>query len=241
MRRCLLILLPVLLLGLSAAAEQGFTDTPLAGTYLYEGEGFGGDFTITLNEDGTYSFYEGMLSSYLGMGAWNADSDILYMTEDEEAGYRLSFAFFIDGGALIYIAAESDDFLYVKLEDGARFVRVPEEGRIMKLFINDTEVPVTWEDNPSTEALRQLLPLNISMSMYGGFEQVGPIGQRIVRDDHETTTAPGDIVLYSGNQIVVFYGSNSWSYTRLGHIDLPQQETEGLLSYGDVTLTLKSE
>jgi hypothetical protein len=75
--------------------------------------------------------------------------------------------------------------------------------------------------------------------MYGGFEQVGPIGQSIVRDDKQTTTNYGDIVLYSGNQIVVFYGSNSWAYTKLGHIDLSQQEMSDLLSGGDVSITLQ--
>ncbi len=111
----------------------------------------------------------------------------------------------------------------------------------MRLLIGETEVPVTWENNESVEALRELLPLTIQMSMYGGFEQVGPIGQRIVRDDKQTTTNSGDIVLYSGNQIVVFYGSNSWAYTRLGHVDLSQQEMRDLLGHGDVTITMKEE
>ena len=75
--------------------------------------------------------------------------------------------------------------------------------------------------------------------MYGGFEQVGPIGQSLPRDDSQTTTQTGDIVLYSGNQIVVFYGSNSWSYTRLGHIsDKTAEEMTQLLSNGDVTITI---
>ena len=74
--------------------------------------------------------------------------------------------------------------------------------------------------------------------MYDGFEQVGPIGQDIVRDDKQTDTETGDIVLYAGNQIVVFYGNNSWAYTRLGHIDLTKLEMEQLLGHGAVTLTI---
>ncbi len=108
----------------------------------------------------------------------------------------------------------------------------------MTLKIGETEVPVTWEDNPSVAALRELLPLTIPMSMYGGFEQVGPIGQSIDRNDTQITTSFGDIVLYSGSQLVIFYGSNSWAYTRLGHIDLSQQELTALLSQGDVTVTI---
>lgn len=109
----------------------------------------------------------------------------------------------------------------------------------MRLMIGEKEVPVTWEDNPSVDALRTLCPLTIQMSMYGGFEQVGALGQNIVRDDKQTTTNYGDIVLYSGNQIVIFYGSNSWAYTKLGHVDLSQQDMRDLLGGGDVSITLQ--
>ena len=85
-------------------------------------------------------------------------------------------------------------------------------------------------------------PLTIQMSMYGGFEQVGSIGSSLPRNDVQTTTGAGDIVLYSGNQIVVFYGSNSWAYTRLGHIT--DQDAAGmaeLLGNGDVIVTISME
>ena len=109
----------------------------------------------------------------------------------------------------------------------------------MRLLIGETEVPVTWENNASVEALKELSPVTIQMSMYGGFEQVGSIGQSIVRNDVQTETSYGDIVLYSGNQIVIFYGSNSWAYTRLGHVDLSQQEMREMLGSGDVAITLE--
>ena len=112
----------------------------------------------------------------------------------------------------------------------------------MTMTIGDTKVNVDWEANSSVDALKELVssgPLSIDMSMYGGFEQVGSIGQSLPREDKQTTTATGDIVLYSGNQLVVFYGSNSWAYTRLGHIsDKTDAEIEALLSKGDVTITL---
>ena len=95
----------------------------LAGTYRYEGEGFGGDFTVTLNADGTYSFYEGPLSSYLGSGTWNVFFNAVYLEEDEEAGFALKFMFGIEDGALVYVAMGSDPFVYVKVSDGERFVR----------------------------------------------------------------------------------------------------------------------
>jgi flavodoxin len=115
------------------------------------------------------------------------------------------------------------------------------EGKMeMEMLIGDKKVPAVWEENTSVAELEKLLPLTISMSMYGGFEQVGPIGQSITSNDSQTTTSPGDIVLYSGNQIVVFYGSNSWAYTKLGHIDLSREEMRDLLANGDVTITIQN-
>ena len=115
----------------------------------------------------------------------------------------------------------------------------------MVMEIGDTRVHVVWEDNSSVEALKALVarkPLTIQMSKYGGFEQVGSIGQSLPRDDKQTTTSPGDIVLYSGDQLVVFYGSNSWAYTRLGFIvDRSAKELSELLGKGDVTITIKGE
>ena len=112
----------------------------------------------------------------------------------------------------------------------------------MKLWINEEEVSVIWQDNESVEALKDIVKendLQISMSMYGGFEQVGAIGQSLPRNDVQTTTSYGDIVLYSGDQLVVFYGSNSWAYTMLGHIeDKSQEELKELLGNGDVTITI---
>lgn len=117
------------------------------------------------------------------------------------------------------------------------------ESKTMILTINKTEVQVAWEDNASVNALKALCakqPLVIDLEMYGGFEQVGDIGQTLPRNDKQTKTQAGDIVLYAGNQIVIFYGSNNWAYTRLGHItDQNAKEMRQLLSQGDVTITLK--
>jgi hypothetical protein len=94
------------------------------------------------------------------------------------------------------------------------------------------------------EALKELAQngLTIQMSMYGGFEQVGSIGQRLPSHDVQTHTSSGDIVLYSSSQLVVFYGSNSWAYTWLGRItDQSAEEMRELLSRGDVTITISVE
>lgn len=115
----------------------------------------------------------------------------------------------------------------------------------LQMIIGDTPVSVEWEDNKAVDALREAAakePLTIQMSMYGGFEQVGSLGMSLPSDDKRITTQAGDIVLYSGNQMVVFYGSNTWAYTRLGHITgKTQKELKELLSNGDVVITLLLE
>ena len=118
----------------------------------------------------------------------------------------------------------------------------PKEESALKMEIAGTPVTVDWEDNGSVEALKELCKdggITIDMSMYGGFEQVGSIGTSLSRNDVQITTSSGDIVLYSGNQIVVFYGSNSWSYTKLGHItDSSGYTMEELLGNGDVSINV---
>ncbi len=101
------------------------------------------------------------------------------------------------------------------------------------------------EDNPAAEAFAELIrarggSITLSMENYGGFEKVGPLGQSLPRSDAQTTTAPGDFVLYSGNQIVLFYGSNTWSYTRLGRLEDPSGLRDAL-GDGSVSITFALE
>ncbi|MBE6018754.1 MAG: hypothetical protein E7230_00220 [Clostridiales bacterium] len=113
------------------------------------------------------------------------------------------------------------------------------------MTINGEKLEVTWEDNESVKALAELAaeePVTIDASKYGGFEQVGSIGTTLPSSDVSTTTEPGDIVLYTGSSIVVFYGSNSWSYTRLGHIEnKSKSELEDLLGAEKVTIVISAE
>ena len=117
-----------------------------------------------------------------------------------------------------------------------------DETETMKLTlkIDDMEVDVIWADNDSVKALKNLAKdgLTINMSKYGGFEQVGSIGSTLPSSDTRITTNPGDIVLYSSNQIVIFYDSNTWSYTKLGHINLSKSELTDLLGDEDVVITI---
>ena len=117
-----------------------------------------------------------------------------------------------------------------------------EEEASLKLWIGEQEVEVLWEDNDSVRALEELAGgegLTVALSGYGGFEQVGSLGTSLPRSDVQTVTEPGDIVLYSGSNIVLFYGSNSWAYTRLGKIrGLDENELRQLLGGGDVSIRL---
>ena len=111
----------------------------------------------------------------------------------------------------------------------------------MNLYIDEQKIDVTWLDNDSVKALKKILPVTIHMHEYGGFEQTGSIGQSITRNDIQMDTVPGDIVLYNGNAISVFYAPSSWSYTKLGHINLSNSELNTLLNKDNVTFVLKGE
>ena len=99
-----------------------------------------------------------------------------------------------------------------------------EEETKLKITVGDEELLATFEDNPSAEEFRDLLaqgPVTVEMDDYGGFEKVGPLGTTLTRSDEQITTQPGDVILYQGNQITIYYGTNTWSFTRLARIDDP--------------------
>lgn len=113
----------------------------------------------------------------------------------------------------------------------------------MTLQIGNISFTATLESNAAVDALVDMMreaPVVIQMSDYSGFEKVGSLGTSLPASNKQTTTQSGDIVLYSGNQIVIFYGSNSWSYTRLGKID-DLSGWEDALGSGDVTVTFSLE
>ena len=120
-----------------------------------------------------------------------------------------------------------------------------EESKVanMNVQVGDVVFSATLEENEAVSALLEMMqesPVVIQMRDYSGFEKVGPLGTSLPASDSQTTTQAGDIVLYNGNQIVIFYGSNSWSYTRLGHIE-DLTGWEGALGSGDVTVIFSLE
>ena len=112
----------------------------------------------------------------------------------------------------------------------------------MNITINNHVLVVTLVDNSATRALVERLQegnVSYSSSSYGNFETVGNIGFSLPTSNSSITTQTGDVILYQGNQICIFYGSNSWSYTRLGRIsNASQEELRSLLSHGTVNITL---
>ena len=118
-----------------------------------------------------------------------------------------------------------------------------EESAVLYIQIGDKTLTAALEQNPSARALAALLeegPVTIEAENFGGFEKVGALPQALPRSDVQTTAQPGDVMLYQGDSIVLFYGSNSWAYTKLGRIT----DTAGLeeaLSGDETSLTLSLE
>ena len=120
-----------------------------------------------------------------------------------------------------------------------------ETSEAMKLYVQvgGRTFPAAWEDNEAAAALQERLaqgPMALELRDYAGFEKVGPLGETLPTRNRQITTRAGDIVLYQGDQIVVFYGTNTWQYTPLAHVDDLTGWAEAL-GGGDVTVTFSLE
>lgn len=126
--------------------------------------------------------------------------------------------------------------------DSTNITSKEDENMELKLYVNNQLIEVTWEDNSSVKALLELAKSNdvvIDMDPYGGFEVVGPIGASLPSSNKEITTSCGDIVLYANSNIVMFYGSNEWSYTKLGHIaNMTDNEIRSLLTQSNIQIKI---
>ena len=94
----------------------------------------------------------------------------------------------------------------------------------MKISVGGHGLLTTFEDNSSAEEFKELLEqgaMTIEMEDYGGFEKVGSVGTLLTRNDMQITMQPGDGILYQGNQITIYYGTNFWRFTRLARIGNP--------------------
>lgn len=129
-------------------------------------------------------------------------------------------------------------------EDNKNQSEKPQQEEITKMYIkiNKNILQVTVAKNSAVSALIEILKqkdITITVNDYGGFEKVGNLGFSLPTNNSQITTEPGDVILYSGNQIVIFYGSNTWSYTRLGKIEgLSVNELSTLLQAGKGSIQL---
>lgn len=112
----------------------------------------------------------------------------------------------------------------------------------LNMQIDGQSLSVTWEKNAAVDTLVDMAkhkPITVHASPYGGFEQSGALPKSLPSDDRYLTSRPGDIFLYQGRQFVVFFGENSWSYTKLGHIEnLNTTQLKQLLNQPETTITL---
>lgn len=106
------------LLLLLAGCSSKVREEDIAGkTYCYEKDGFGGPFTIQLEEDGSFTYYEGYLSSYIGTGDWTLEGNVVTLQEKTQ-----NFTFWVKDDSLIFQARNSGEFLYLKVKDGEKFL-----------------------------------------------------------------------------------------------------------------------
>ena len=154
-----------------------------------------------------------------------------------------------DGGSLLRAetaaSSEAETSAAAAESQSAENQTSEEENSEMTMFVQvgGSTFTAVLEQNQAADALVRMIqegPVTLELHDYAGFEKVGPLGQALPTSNVQTETRAGDIVLYQGDQIVLFYGSNSWSYTRLGHIqDLTGWEEA--LGGGDVTVTFSLE
>lgn len=117
---------------------------------------------------------------------------------------------------------------------------------VIQISTGDRVFTATLEDNSSAKALAAMLmqgPVEVAMSDYGDMEKVGDLGVELPRNDKMTTTSPGDLILYQGDSFVIYYDSNTWNFTRLGHVDGVTSRSEMLEllgGKGDVVVTLSA-
>ena len=141
-------------------------------------------------------------------------------------------------------AENNEEIVYKNNISSENLIENEVESEIMKMYLKvDNKILVaSLENNTSVDALIEKLKQNditINMSDYGNFEKVGPLGFNLPRNDKQITTEPGDIILYQGNSITIYYDTNNWTFTKLGKIEnINQKELKEILGNGNVTITL---
>lgn len=137
---------------------------------------------------------------------------------------------------------ESDRQEPDKTEDTAPALQ-QETDNVVYAYIGETRLTIELEDNSSAEAFYELLEqgdLTVEKSDYGGFEKVGSLGTALPTNDSRITTSPGDVILYQGSSVTIYYGVNTWSFTRLGRVQsLTEQELKTVLDAGGADISVR--
>ena len=139
-------------------------------------------------------------------------------------------------------SAKTDNATETSIQEQVKEEIKEENIEMIKIKVNSNVLEVKLEDNEATKSLVERLKngdISVNANEYGGFEKVGNLGFSLPKNDKSITTSAGDIVLYQGNQISLFYNSNSWSYTKLGKVqNISSRELKDILGSGNVTLIL---
>ena len=120
-----------------------------------------------------------------------------------------------------------------------------EETQMLHIQAGESEFIATWADNSSVDALKELLaegPLTLTMSDYAQMEKGADLGVRLPQNNQQMNTTAGDIILYQGRTLVIYYDQNSWSLTPIAKIEgVDAEKLRAALGDGDVTVTFSQE
>lgn len=115
------------------------------------------------------------------------------------------------------------------------------ETQMIYAHIGDSTLEILPENNSSAQAVLEILKesdITVDIHDYGNFEKVGSLGSTLPTNDERITTQPGDVILYQGNQITIYYDKNTWNFTRLGKVqNVSGKELKDILGEGNVSVT----
>ena len=175
-----------------------------------------------------------VIVAVVGIFLWQRSHVSFYSNENGSKSVVIG----ADGPTSIFIAGKlgGRDEEQIENEEGST-----EMGTVVEICVGDSTLEMYLEENESVKELQELLEegdIIMPASNYGGFEKVCKLGKTITSNDEQITTKSGDVMLYQGNQIVIFYDSNAWAYTRIGKINASQEILEQVLSGDDNEVTL---
>lgn len=140
------------------------------------------------------------------------------------------------------ISENDSEEIEISEENDSEKIDKKTEEKVMKISVNGYVLNAVLADTAAAGELYELIknkPLTLTLSEYGSFEKVGKLPQEFTKNDEFISAQPGDIMLYQGNQMTIFYGENSWDYTRLGKIEnTSADELSEIFGSGDVEVTI---